>query len=89
LREKVLPFAARCFLDDVCRIIGVTDVDLRVDAAPVVTAALERRVLVNRTAETVIRLLPPLVINEAEAAEALDRLDAALAAVSVTGGHAA
>jgi len=56
--------------------------ELTCDAAPVVPAALERRVVVNRTAETVVRLLPPLVITEAEADEALGRLDAALAAVS-------
>ena len=42
-------------------------------------AALERGVIVNRTAETVVRLLPPLVITEAESDEALGRLDAALA----------
>lgn len=59
------------------------------DATPVVPAALERRVIVNRTAETVVRLLPPLVITEAEADEALDRLDAALDDVSRSGGAAA
>jgi acetylornithine/N-succinyldiaminopimelate aminotransferase len=56
--------------------------ELTRDAAPVVPAGLARRVIVNRTAETVVRLLPPLVITEAEADEALDRLDAALGAVA-------
>jgi acetylornithine aminotransferase/acetylornithine/N-succinyldiaminopimelate aminotransferase len=51
------------------------------DAAPVVPAALERGLIVNRTAERVVRLLPPYVISEAEIAEALVRLDDALAAV--------
>ena len=55
--------------------------ELSRDAAPVVPAALERGVIVNRTAETVVRLLPPLVITETEADEALARLDAALGAV--------
>jgi predicted acetylornithine/succinylornithine family transaminase len=55
--------------------------DLTCDAAPVVPAGLERGVIVNRTAQTVIRLLPPFIITEAEAAEALGRLDAALGAV--------
>ena len=55
--------------------------ELTRDAAPVVPAALERGVIVNRTAETVVRLLPPLVITEAEVDEALGRLDAALGAV--------
>jgi acetylornithine/N-succinyldiaminopimelate aminotransferase len=51
------------------------------DATAVVPAALERGLVVNRTAETVVRLLPPLIITEAEVDEALGRLDAALAAV--------
>jgi len=55
-------------------------VELTRDAAAVVPAGLERGVIVNRTAETVIRLLPPFIISEAEAVEALDRLEAALAA---------
>ena len=56
--------------------------ELAGDASPVVPAALERGVVVNRTAEKVVRLLPPLIITEAEADEALDRLDAALGAVA-------
>ena len=40
--------------------------ELTRDAAAVVPAALERGVIVNRTAERVVRLLPPLVITEAE-----------------------
>jgi acetylornithine/N-succinyldiaminopimelate aminotransferase len=56
--------------------------ELTRDAAPVVPAALARGVVVNRTAETVVRLLPPLVITEADAEVALDRLAGALDAVS-------
>jgi acetylornithine/N-succinyldiaminopimelate aminotransferase len=55
--------------------------ELSRDAGPVVPAGLERGVVVNRTAETVVRLLPPLVITQPEVDEALDRLDAALGAV--------
>jgi predicted acetylornithine/succinylornithine family transaminase len=55
--------------------------ELARDAAPVVPAGLERQVIVNRTAETVVRLLPPLVITEAEFDDGLDRLEAALTAV--------
>lgn len=55
--------------------------DLDRDAAPIVSAGLERGVIVNRTSDTVVRLLPPLVITEREIDEGLDRLDAALAAV--------
>jgi predicted acetylornithine/succinylornithine family transaminase len=56
-------------------------VELHREAGAVVPAALERGVIVNRTAETVIRLLPPLVITEAEADDALGRLEAAIASV--------
>ena len=55
--------------------------ELSRDAAAVVPAGLERGVVVNRTAETVVRLLPPLIITEAEVDEGLARLDAALGAV--------
>ena len=52
--------------------------DLKVDATPFVQAALRRRVLINRTADTVIRMLPPYVISSAEMTEALSQLDAIL-----------
>jgi predicted acetylornithine/succinylornithine family transaminase len=55
--------------------------ELTRDAAPVVREGLARGVIVNRTAEKVVRLLPPLVITEAEIDQAVDRLEAALAAV--------
>ena len=55
--------------------------ELNCDAGPIVPAALDRGLVVNRTAETVVRLLPPLIITQSEADEALDRLDAALGAV--------
>ena len=52
--------------------------EMAADAAPLVTAALERGLLVNRTATTVIRLLPPYIITEAEIDEALAVLDDAI-----------
>jgi len=51
--------------------------ELNIDAAPVHEAAIRQGVLVNRTADTVIRLLPPLIITEAELDRALGLLDAA------------
>ncbi len=54
--------------------------DLDRPAAPVVQAALERGLLINRTAETVVRLLPPYVITTAEIDEAVDLLDASFGA---------
>jgi acetylornithine aminotransferase/acetylornithine/N-succinyldiaminopimelate aminotransferase len=53
--------------------------DLRVDAAPFVQAALRRGVLINRTSTTVLRLLPPYVITAAEVDRAVSQLDAILA----------
>lgn len=47
-------------------------------AERIVGAALERGVIVNRTAGTVVRLLPPLTIADADIDEGLARLAAAL-----------
>jgi acetylornithine aminotransferase/acetylornithine/N-succinyldiaminopimelate aminotransferase len=55
--------------------------ELRVVAAPVVDLARERGLLVNRTAERVVRLLPPLTIEAADLDRAVDTLEGVLAAV--------
>ncbi len=65
----------------------IAALDLAFDAAPVVTAAFERGLLVNRTATTVIRMLPPFIVNESEIDEAVSILDASLEAVSRQGDH--
>lgn len=57
------------------------------DAAAVVPAALRRGLIVNRTAERVVRLLPPLVIRQEEIDEALTLLAGALDEVA-SGGQA-
>jgi predicted acetylornithine/succinylornithine family transaminase len=49
----------------------IAGVELTTDAAPVVAAALDRGLIINRAAPTVIRLLPPFVITEAEVDEGL------------------
>lgn len=54
--------------------------ELAVDAAPVVDAALAAGLIVNRTAGNVVRLLPPLTVTPAEIAEAVAVLDRVLAA---------
>ena len=46
-------------------------------------AALRSGLLVNRTAERVVRMLPPLTVTAAEIDEAVGMLDAALASLSV------
>ena len=55
-------------------------IELDRPAAPAVEAALQRRLLINRTSDTVIRLLPPYVITEREVDEALPLLEASIAA---------
>jgi acetylornithine/succinyldiaminopimelate/putrescine aminotransferase len=54
--------------------------DLDRPAAPVVDAAIQQGLLVNRTADTVVRLLPPYIITAEEIDEAIGLLDAALIA---------
>ena len=56
-------------------------VDLGRDATPVMQAALTRGLVVNRTSESVIRLLPPYIVSEAEIDRGLSILDAALSDV--------
>jgi predicted acetylornithine/succinylornithine family transaminase len=55
--------------------------ELRIDATSVVDSARERGLLVNRTNEKVVRLLPPLTIAAADIDAGIDILDSVLAAV--------
>jgi predicted acetylornithine/succinylornithine family transaminase len=55
---------------------------LNVDALPVVNQARERGLLVNRTDEMVVRLLPPLTIEAADIDRAVDVLDEVFAAIA-------
>jgi acetylornithine/N-succinyldiaminopimelate aminotransferase len=62
--------------------VGVMQaLELNVDAAPIVEAALKSGLLVNRTAERVVRLLPPLNVTAADVKEAVSILDRVLASV--------
>ena len=82
LGEGLRAMAARhSMIQDVRGAGLIWGLELMHDAAPVVQEGLARGVIVNRTAERVVRLLPPLVITESEIDEALGRLDAAFAAV--------
>jgi acetylornithine/N-succinyldiaminopimelate aminotransferase len=56
-------------------------IELRIDAGPVVDLARERGLLVNRTNEKVVRLLPPLTISAADLDQGISILDEVLAAV--------
>ena len=54
--------------------------DLDRPAGPIVDAAIQQGLLVNRTAETVVRLLPPYIISTDEIDEGIGLLDAAFIA---------
>jgi acetylornithine/N-succinyldiaminopimelate aminotransferase len=58
----------------------IAGLDLTADAQPVVEAALDRGLLVNRTASTVVRLLPPYIVTTDEIDEALRLLEDAIVA---------
>jgi predicted acetylornithine/succinylornithine family transaminase len=49
----------------------IAGLDLGRDAQPVITAALDRGLVINRTSTTVVRLLPPYIISEKDIDEAL------------------
>jgi acetylornithine/succinyldiaminopimelate/putrescine aminotransferase len=57
-------------------------IQLNTEAMPIVDAAREEGLLVNRTDEKVVRLLPPLTIETAEIDRAAAMLDAVFARVS-------
>src|SRR6185503_9907008 len=61
----------------------IAGLDFSKDPAAVVTAALERGLIVNRTSNTVIRLLPPYIVTKRDIDEAIGILDAAIAAASL------
>ncbi len=54
-------------------------------AERMVDAALHEGLLINRTAGTVIRLLPPLTIDEPDVEAGLERLGAAFAVAKAAG----
>jgi acetylornithine/N-succinyldiaminopimelate aminotransferase len=56
--------------------------ELRIDATPIVDQARQNGLLVNRTNERVVRLLPPLTVEAADIDRAVEMLDVVFAAVS-------
>lgn len=86
LRENALKMgsimrkALKAQLDNVKGVIVVRNAGLMIGVeldrpcGDLVKIALENKLLINVTAEKVVRLLPPLVINEAEANELVARL---------------
>jgi len=82
-RERLTAFQAGCDVVRDVRVIGMMiGVELSIDGAAVVQAALERNLLVNATQGRVIRLLPAMNISVAEVDEGCDRLCAAITEVA-------
>jgi acetylornithine/N-succinyldiaminopimelate aminotransferase len=52
--------------------------ELTIDAQPIVEGALKAGLIVNRTADRVVRMLPPLTVTVAEINEAMGILDRVL-----------
>ena len=82
-RERLLELKSRCEAVRDVRVMGMMiGVELAIDGAPVVQAALDRRLLVNCTQGRVIRLLPAMTLAEAEVHDGCDRLAEAIVEVA-------
>jgi acetylornithine/N-succinyldiaminopimelate aminotransferase len=84
LEDRLLALQAKHKVVGAVRGAGLMrGLELTVDALPVIEAALKAGLIVNRTAEKVVRMLPPLTVTAAEIDEATAILDGALSSVSV------
>jgi predicted acetylornithine/succinylornithine family transaminase len=69
-------------IEDVRGVGLMRGLQLSIDATPIVDTARETGLLVNRTDEKVVRMLPPLTIQAAEIDRAADLLDTVFAKVA-------
>jgi predicted acetylornithine/succinylornithine family transaminase len=75
-RQRFEALRSRCPLIREVRVKGVMiGIELTGDGAPVVKACLERRLLINCTHTTVLRLLPALTLTDAERDQGCDILE--------------
>ena len=82
-RDRLTAFQAASDVVRDVRVIGMMiGLELTLDGAAVVQAALERNLLVNATQGRVIRLLPAMNISAAEVDDGCDRLCAAITEVA-------
>ena len=82
-RTRLEALKERCPGVRAVRVLGMMiGVELAFEGAPVVQAALDRRLLVNCTQGRVMRLLPAMNITPAEVEEGCDRLAAAILEVA-------
>jgi acetylornithine/N-succinyldiaminopimelate aminotransferase len=75
-RERLLALQKRCPMIKAIRVMGVMiGVELATDGTPIVEACLKRRLLVNCTHKTVLRLLPAMNLTDAEFEEGMTILE--------------
>jgi acetylornithine/N-succinyldiaminopimelate aminotransferase len=78
-RERLTALQQQCALIKEVRVAGVmVGIELTTEATPFVKACLERRLLVNATQNTVLRLLPAMNLSLEQANEGLDILSSVL-----------
>jgi acetylornithine/succinyldiaminopimelate/putrescine aminotransferase len=86
-RGRLLELQQQCDLVREVRIAGaMIGVELAVDGAPVVRTCLGRKLLINCTHGTVIRLLPALTLTDEQAHEGCDILAEAIRALAAGNG---
>jgi acetylornithine/N-succinyldiaminopimelate aminotransferase len=74
-KERIEELQGKCDIIREIRILGLMiGIDLTVEAAPMVKAAMERKLLINATQSTVVRLLPAMTLTEQEAHQGCDIL---------------
>lgn len=74
-RTRLEALAKECELVEEVRVLGVMiGVELAAEGASIVKACLERKLLINCTQGTVLRLLPAMNLSESQAQEACDLL---------------
>jgi predicted acetylornithine/succinylornithine family transaminase len=82
-RRRLTELQEQCDLVREVRIAGaMIGIELAVEGAPVVRACLERKLLINCTHDTVIRLLPALTLTDPQAQQGCDILAEAVKALA-------
>lgn len=74
-RQRLEALAKECEMIEEVRVLGLMiGVELSAEGAPLVKACLDRKLLINCTQGTVLRLLPAMNLTETQAHEACDLL---------------
>ena len=72
-RQRLTALQAECGLIRDVRVLGrMIGVDLSIDGAPIVQKCIDRKLLVNCTHSTVLRLLPAMNLSEQQVHDGCD-----------------